>query len=74
MRRGGFLPGVRRSAGRGRPIDTVHVNRRSPRPPHARRDAAFVSLRVTAKDTAGNAIEQEVIRAYGLGDSRHRGF
>jgi hypothetical protein len=38
------------------------------------RGAAFVSLRVTASDTAGNAIEQEVIRAYGLGDSRHRGL
>lgn len=38
------------------------------------RSAAFVSLRVTATDTAGNAIEQEVIRAYGLGDSRHRGL
>jgi hypothetical protein len=40
-------------------------------PPHT---AAFVSLRVTAADTAGNAIEQEVIRAYALGDSRHRGL
>ncbi|WP_327011282.1 S8 family serine peptidase [Dactylosporangium sp. NBC_01737] len=38
------------------------------------RDAAFVSLRVTASDSAGNAIEQEVIRAYGLGDTRHRGL
>jgi subtilisin family serine protease len=38
------------------------------------RGAAFVSLRVTAADTAGNMIEQEVIRAYGLGDPRHRGL
>jgi hypothetical protein len=33
---------------------------------HFPKEAGFVSLRATASDDAGNAVEQEVIRAFGL--------
>ncbi|MPY33496.1 S8 family serine peptidase [Streptomyces adustus] len=46
-----------------RKADRSHDNRYVPMPPkHAR----FVSLRATARDTAGNTVTQSVIRAFGL--------
>ncbi|HEX5596871.1 MAG TPA: S8 family serine peptidase [Micromonosporaceae bacterium] len=35
-------------------------------PNHQPSDAQYISLRVTAADTAGNAVEQEIIKAYRL--------